>query len=164
MMASMAYNSAQGGTPEQKAAALEEAKRWNLKRIEANPKDAEPYYYLGVIDWSKAYTPIQTARVQLKMPSTEQGPIKDAKVRAEMQQKYGADINDGIANLTKCLDLDKENDDAMTYINLLLRKKADLEDSPEAAKADIAKAEDWANKSIDTKRIKASRPAKKEES
>jgi hypothetical protein len=98
------------------------------------------------------------------MPSTEQGPIKDAKVRAEMQQKYGADIDDGIANLTKCLDLDKENDDAMTYINLLLRKKADLEDSPEAAKADIAKAEDWANKSIDTKRIKASRPAKKEES
>ena len=164
MMASMAYNSAQGGTPEQKAAALEEAKRWNLKRIEANPKDAEPYYYLGVIVWSKAYTPIQTARVQLKMPSTEQGPIKDAKVRAEMQQKYGADIDDGIANLTKCLDLDKENDDAMTYINLLLRKKADLEDSPEAAKADIAKAEDWANKSIDTKRIKASRPAKKEES
>jgi tetratricopeptide (TPR) repeat protein len=160
----MAYNSAQGGTPEQKAAALEEAKRWNLKRIEANPKDAEPYYYLGVIDWSKAYTPIQTARVQLKMASTEQGPIKDAKVRAEMQQKYGADIDDGISNLTKCLDLDKENDDAMTYINLLLRKKADLEDSPEAAKADIAKAEDWANKSIDTKRIKASRPAKKEES
>jgi len=164
MMASMAYNSAQGGTPEQKAAALEEAKRWNLKRIEANPKDAEPYYYLGVIDWSKAYTPIQTARVQLKMASTEPGPIKDAKVRADMQQKYGADIDDGIGNLRKCLDLDKENDDAMTYINLLLRKKADLEDSPDAAKADIAQAEDWANKSIDTKKMKASRPAKKEES
>jgi hypothetical protein len=51
----------------------------------------------------------------------------------------------------------------MTYMNLLLRNKADLEDSPEAAKADIAQAEDWFNKSIDTKRIKATRPAKKEE-
>jgi tetratricopeptide (TPR) repeat protein len=164
MMASMAYNAAQAGTPEQKAVALEEAKRWNLKRIEANPKDSEPYYYLGVIDWAKAYAPIQTARVQLKMASTEPGPIKDAKVRAEMKDKYGQAIDDGIGNLTKCLDIDKENDDAMTYINLLLRKKADLEDTPEAAKADIAQAEDWANKAIDTKRINATRPAKKEES
>ena len=51
----------------------------------------------------------------------------------------------------------------MMYINLLLRKKADLEDSPDAAKADIAQAEEWANKGIDTKKIKATRPAKKEE-
>jgi hypothetical protein len=97
------------------------------------------------------------------MTSTEPGPIKDAKVRAEMKEKYEQSIDDGIANLKKCLDLDKENEDAMTYMNLLLRKKADLEDSPEAAKADIAQAEDWFNKSIDTKRIKATRPAKKEQ-
>ncbi len=163
MMASMAYNAAQAGTPEQKAKALEEARQWNMKRIEANAKDAEPYYYLGVIDWAKAYTPIQTARVEAKMAPTEPGPIKDTKVRTEMQQKYGDAINDGITNLRKCLDLDKENEDAMSYINLLLRKKADLEDTPDAAKADIAQAEDWANKSIETKKIKAARPAKKEE-
>ena len=52
----------------------------------------------------------------------------------------------------------------MSYINLLLRKKADLEDTADAAKADIAQAEDWANKAIEMKKIKASRPAKKEES
>jgi len=163
MMASMAYNAAQSGTPEQKEAALAEAVKWNQRRIEANPKEGEPYYYLGVIDWAKAFAPIQTARVQLKMASTEPGPIKDAKVRADMKEKYGQAIDDGILNLKKCLDLDKENEDAMTYMNLLLRKKADLEDSPEAAKADIAQAEDWFNKSIDTKRIKATRPAKKEQ-
>ena len=104
MMASMAYNAAQGGTPEQKAKALEEARQWNLKRIEANSHDSEPYYYLGVIDWAKADTPIQTARVEQKMAPTEPGPIKDAKVRADMQEKYGKDIDDGIANLRKCLD------------------------------------------------------------
>jgi tetratricopeptide (TPR) repeat protein len=163
MMASMAYNAAQAGTPEQKAKALDDAKSWNQRRIEANPKDAEPYYYLGVIDWAKAYAPIQGARVEAKMAPTEPGPIKDGKIRTEMQQKYGAAIDDGITNLGKCLDIDKENEDAMSYINLLLRKKADLEDSPDAAKADIAKAEDWANKSIETKKNKASRPAKKEE-
>jgi tetratricopeptide (TPR) repeat protein len=164
MMASMAYNSAQAGTPEQKAAALEQARSWNEKRIEANPKDAEPYYYLGVIDWAKAFPPIQTARVSLKMAPTEPGPLKDPKVRAEMKEKFSQSIDDGIGNLKKCLDIDKENEDAMSYMNLLLRKKADLEDTPEAAKADIAQAEDWFNKSIDTKKMKAARPAKKEES
>jgi tetratricopeptide (TPR) repeat protein len=164
MMASMAYNAAQSGSPDEKAKALEEARQWNLKRIEANAKDAEPYYYLGVIDWAKAYGPIRDARVELKMASTEPGPIKDAKVRADMTEKYGKDIDDGIANLRKCLDLDKENEDAMTYLNLLLRSKANLEDSADSAKADIAQAEELANKAIDTKRIKALRPAKKEES
>ena len=163
MMASMAYNAAQAGTPEQKAKALDDARQWNQRRIEANPKDAEPYYYLGVIDWAKAYSPIQAGRVEAKMAPTEPGPIKDAKVRAEMKEKYGVAIDDGISNLRKCLDIDKENEDAMSYINLLLRKKADLEDTPDAAKADIAQAEDWANKSIEMKKIKAARPAKKEE-
>jgi hypothetical protein len=45
-------------------------------------------------------------------------------------------------------------------VNLLLRKKADLEDTTDAAKADIAQAEDWSNKSLDMKKIKALRPAK----
>ncbi|HMF76479.1 MAG TPA: tetratricopeptide repeat protein [Bryobacteraceae bacterium] len=158
--ASMAYNSAISGTPEQKNAALEEAKKWNLRRIEVDPKEAEPYYYLGVIDWSQAFTPIQSARVELRMKGDDPGPIKDEKVKAELKEKYGKAIEDGIANLKKALEVDKENEDAMSYMNLLLRKKADLEDSVEAAKADIAQAEDWSNKSLDMKKIKAARPQK----
>jgi len=162
-MANMAYNSATTGTPEQKAAALEEAKKWNERRIEVDPKDSEAYYYLGVINWAQAFTPIQTARVQVGMKGTDPGPIKDKKVKAELQEKYGKSIDEGLSNLRKCLDIDKENEDAMSYLNLLLRKKADLEDTPDAAKADIAQAEDWSNKSLDIKKMKASRPAKKTE-
>ena len=162
-LASMAYNSASTGTPEQKAAALDEAKQWNEKRIEADPKDSEAYYYLGVIDWAKAFTPIQTARVEQKMKADDPGPIKDTKVRGDLKDKYGKLIDEGIDDLKKCLAIDKENEDAMSYMNLLLRKKADIEDSPDASKADIAQAEDWSNKSLDMKRIKASRPAKKTE-
>ncbi|MBV9765592.1 MAG: tetratricopeptide repeat protein [Acidobacteriaceae bacterium] len=160
-MASMAYNAASSGTPEQKTAALEEAKKWNERRIEVDPKEAEAYYYLGVIDWSQAFTPIQSARVEERMKADDPGPLKDPKVRAEMKDKYEKIIDDGIADLKKCLSIDKENEDAMSYMNLLLRKKADLEDSPDAAKADIAQAEDWSNKSVDMKRIKATRPAAK---
>jgi tetratricopeptide (TPR) repeat protein len=158
-MASMAYNSASAGTPDQKNVALEEAKKWNERRIEVDPKDAEAYYYLGVIDWAQAFTPLQTERVNERMKPDDPGPIKNPKSREELKAKYEKVIDEGIDNLKKCLAIDKENEDAMSYLNLLLRKKADLEDSPEASKADIAQAEDWSNKSLDMRRIKATRPS-----
>jgi len=49
------------------------------------------------------------------------------------------------------------------YLNLLLRSKAALEDTPEAAKADIAEANKWNDKSLATKRMKATRPKKNQE-
>ncbi len=162
-MASMAYENASAGTNEQKAAAMLEARKWNDRRIEVDPKDSEAYYYLGVIDWAEAFTPIQTERVNEKMKGADPGPLKDQKAKEELKAKYEKDINDGIEDLKKCLAIDKENEDAMSYMNLLLRKKADLEDTTDQSKADIAQAEDWSNKSIDMKRIKASRPAKKTE-
>ena len=159
-LASMAYNNAGSGSPEQKAAALDEAKKWNMRRIEVDPKEAEAYYYLGVIDWAEAFVPIQTVRVEQKMKADDPGPIKDVKIRDALKVKYGKTLDEGIDNLKKCLELDKENEDAMSYMNLLLRKKADLEDTPDASKADIAQAEDWSNKSLDMKKTKAARPQK----
>lgn len=165
-MAALAFNSAQGaGTNmDQKMAFLQDAAKWNERRIEVDPKNSEAYYYLGVIDWTRAFAPIQTERVNEHLPGDYSGPLKDAKVKDDLKAKYEKDIEDGIADLKKCLDYDKENEDAMSYMNLLLREKAYLEDSPDAAKADIAQAEDWSNKSIDMKRVKASRPAPKTQS
>ena len=162
-MAFMAYSSATNASPEQRTTALEEARKWNQRRVEVDPKDAEAYYYLGVIDWSEAFTPIQTVRVNQHMKPDDPGPIKDPKIREDLKTKYQTAIDSGIQDLQKSLGLNKENDDAMTYLNLLLRKKADLEETPEASKADIAQAEDWFNKSLDMKKIKANRPAKKTE-
>jgi len=45
----------------------------------------------------------------------------------------------------------------MAYENLLYRQKADLEDSAEAYKADIDKANEYFQKTIDTRKIKAER-------
>ena len=140
--------------------ALEDAKKWNNRRIEVDSKDSEAYYYLGVIDWAEAFAPIQTARVNSHMKPDDPGPLKDEKVKDDLKSKYEQTVQDGLSNLKKCLQYDKENDDAMSYINLLYREKAVLEDSPDAAKADIAQAEDWSNKSLETRKIKAARPAK----
>src|SRR6201996_5246432 len=66
-MASMAYNSATAGSQEKKVAALEEARKWNTRRMEVDPKDPEPYYYLGVINYDEAFQPIVSARVAAHM-------------------------------------------------------------------------------------------------
>jgi tetratricopeptide (TPR) repeat protein len=163
-MAFLTYSSASNGTPEQKEKFLEESKKWNERRIEVDPKDHEAYYSLGVIAWTEAYGPIQTERVKVGMHSEDPGPIKDKKVRAELQDKYGKTIDDGIKSLQQAMTLDPEYDDALSYLNLLYRKKADLEDTPDAAKADIAKAEEFSNKALDIKKLKATRPQKKEAS
>lgn len=163
-MASMAYNSAQSGTQEQKDQFLEEARKWNRRRIEVDPNDAEAYYSLGVISWTQAYPAIQTVRANTGMKAEDPGPIKDKKKRAEMKEKYGKMIDDGLGDLQKAIDIDKQYDDAMSYMNLLLRKKADIEDTPDEAKADIAKATEWADKSLEVKKTKAAQPQKKQES
>lgn len=159
-LASMAYNSAGSGTPDQRAAAMQEAKKWNSRRIEADKNDSEAYYYLGVIDWAQSNPPVRDAKAAAGMKIDDPGPLKDPKVRAELKEKYGALVEDGMSNLKKCLEIDKENEDAMSYVNLLYRVKAMLEDTPEAAKADVAQADDWMAKSLDMKKVKAARPQK----
>lgn len=163
-MAFLTYSSASNGTPEQKEKFLEESKKWNERRIEVDPKDHEAYYSLGVIAWTEAYGPIQSGRMKAGMKPEDTPPIKDKKLRAELQEKYGKTIDDGIKALQTALTLDGEYDDALSYENLLYRKKADIEDTPDAAKADIAKAEELSNKAIDIKKLKATRPQKKEAS
>ena len=43
----------------------------------------------------------------------------------ELKEKYVAVVDDGMKNLDKALQIDKDYDDAMAYMNLLIREKAD---------------------------------------
>ena len=81
-----------------------------------------------MIAWAKWYPALMTARAELRMKPEDPGPIKDKKVKEELKAKYSAMVDDGIANLQKALDIDKEYDDAMAYMNLLIRERADLLD------------------------------------
>jgi Tfp pilus assembly protein PilF len=136
---------------------LDEANQWYLKLIQLNPKNKEAFYTLGVIAWTKALVADGEARAKLGMKPDDPGPLKDKKVRAEVGAKNGPIVSDGITDLDKALKLDPEYDDAMAYENLLYRQKADLEDSTEAYKQDIDKANDYFQKTIDTRKIKAER-------
>lgn len=157
-LASLAYSQAQGIPElEKKLEKLDEAREWYAKLAEVDPTNKEAFYSLGVIAWAKWYPALMTARAKLGMKAEDPGPLKDKKVKAELQEKYNGTIADGLKNLEKALEIDKEYDDAMAYMNLLIRERADLAETPEDYKKDIETADNWVQKALETKKIKAAR-------
>lgn len=156
-LASLAFQSASSLPPDQKMQRLDEAAKWNQKLIEVDPKNKEAYYSLGVIAWSKWYPQLQTALLNLHMKPEDPGPIKDKKVKEELKTQYSATIEEGISDLQKALDIDKEYDDAMAYMNLLVRERAYLLDDPAEYKKQIEIADGWVQKALDTKKAKQAR-------
>jgi tetratricopeptide (TPR) repeat protein len=156
-LASLAYNQASSLPPDKKIEKFDEAAAWYKKLIDADPKNKEAYYSLGVIAWAKWYPALMTARAALRMKPEDPGPVKDKKVKDELKAKYSAMVDEGIGNLQKALELDKEYDDAMAYMNLLIRERADLVDNPDEYKKQIEVADSWVQKALDTKKLKAAR-------
>jgi len=159
-LASLHYNQAQGNQPlEQKLKRLDEAAQWYSKLAQVDPKAKTAYYSLGVITWAKWYPRLMEARNKMGMKPEEPGPLKDKKVRAELKEQWWNTINEGIANLEKAVQVDPEYDEAMAYLNLLHRERADLMDNPDEYKKEIETADNYVQKALDTKKIKAERAA-----
>ena len=70
---SILYN--MGGTPFD-AKKLEDSKTYHEKHIALKPDDPEPYYWVGVIDWSLAYRANKDMRD--KYNHTAKKPIKES--------------------------------------------------------------------------------------
>ena len=157
-LASLHYNQAQGADKDKQ---LDEAKQWYLKLIEVDPKNKEAHYSLGVIAWGKWYTALMSARAKLGMKPEDPGPLKDKKLKEELKQQWDPTIDDGIKHLETALQIDPEYDDAMAYMNLLIRERADLADTPELYKKDVETADNWVQKNMETKKRKAERIANK---
>ena len=49
----------------------------------------------------------------------------------------------------------------MAYMNLLIRERADLADTSDAYKKEIEVADNWVQKALETKKLKAARAAEK---
>jgi len=135
------------------------AEDWNKKVIELDPKNKEAYYTLGVIPWTTFIGPDREARLNEKMRPEDPAPLKDAKERAELKAKYWDSLTQGIEYEKKALAVDPEYENAMAYMNLLIRYRADLQDSKEQAAADVKEADSWVEKALETQKIKAKRKA-----
>jgi tetratricopeptide (TPR) repeat protein len=133
---------------------LSEAKDYHEEVAQLDPNDPEAYYSIAVIDWTETYQPRMEERAKLGLKPDQ--PLKDKKVCEMLRQKNLPTVEDGIQNLQKALQLRPDYDDAMAYLNLLYRERADIEcDNPEARAADLKTADEWVDKTMATKKAKA---------
>jgi tetratricopeptide (TPR) repeat protein len=133
---------------------FEDAKTFNKKAIALDPNDPENYYSVAVIDWTQSYVPRMEARQRLGLKPED--PIKDKKVCEDLKAKNQEKVDEGIQMLEKAIALRKDYDDAMAYLNLLYRERADLHCAdPDARKADLKLADEMVEKTMATKKMKA---------
>jgi Tfp pilus assembly protein PilF len=136
---------------------FDDAKEWYEKLTSLDPDNKEAWYTLGVIAWEQFYPAYQAARAKLAMKPEDPGPLGDSAARQELKSRYGGVVADGIQNLEKALAIDPEYDDAMAYMNLLVRERADWLDSADAYRREIAIADGWVQKALAIKKLKAGR-------
>jgi TonB family protein len=85
----------------------------------------------------------------------DSGPIADPAVRRTLSAQYGPLIEGGLQALTKALEIRPDYDDAMAYMNLLIRERADLRDNDAEYRQDVASADEWVQKALAAKRAKS---------
>lgn len=138
---------------------FEESKRFHEQHIALKPQDPQPYYSVGVIDWALAYRGNTEMRAEYNRAHINK-QVKDTEalppdVRAAYTQKYGTMVDDGIAALKKAVEVKPDYDDAMTYLNLLYRRKADMVESASERDALEKQADDLLDKVKEIKQKRA---------
>jgi len=139
---------------------FEESKSYHQKHIQLRPDDAEPYYWIGVIDWTLAFRQNREMRQSYNQSHPPNKQVKDSEalppsVRGEFASNYGAVIDEGIKNLQQALTLRPDYEDAMAYLNLLYRQKADTVESAQERDALLKQADELVDRVKEIKQKKA---------
>jgi tetratricopeptide (TPR) repeat protein len=130
-MGSLLYNMA--GTPFSPET-FEKSKQFHLRHIALSPNDAEPYYWVGLIDWTLAFR----SNAQLRSDYNHAHAAKQIHddqplppdLRDQFASKMSATVEDGISSMKKAIDRRADYDDAMAYLSLLYRQKGDMTSNP----------------------------------
>jgi tetratricopeptide (TPR) repeat protein len=127
-LASIYYNLGQNDKQQ-----LEKSREYYIKYSQLDPMNPIPLYTIGVLDWIVVFDKTNTA------PKEEQ--LKT--------------IEEGLSYLDKSLALNPDYDDAMSYKNLLYRQKAERAENDVEAKKLTEMADEWFNKSMETRKKNA---------
>ncbi len=133
---------------------LDQAEEWQKKVLAVDPKDPEAAYTVGVIDWTKAHQNKLKALQDAGLNDDGKGNAKaPKKVMEPLSNENAPLVDEGLKYLQMAVDNRPNYVDAMQYLNLIYRNKADV-DYGNAAKVnqDLAMAQDWTNKAMGTRK------------
>ncbi|HYL82643.1 MAG TPA: tetratricopeptide repeat protein [Candidatus Angelobacter sp.] len=141
---------------------FEESKTYHQKHIDLRPTDPEPYYWIGVIDWTLSFRANGEMRAEynknnIKKQVRDTEPLPTS-LRGDYTAKYGPMVEEGISDLQKAIQLRPDYDDAMAYLNLLYRRKADMVESADERASLLKQADDLVDKVKEIKQKRAEQP------
>ncbi|HEY1937554.1 MAG TPA: hypothetical protein VGJ33_06450 [Candidatus Angelobacter sp.] len=127
----------------------------NYKKVAAmDPNDPESFYSVGVMDWSMATRDIKAEKVKLDADSEDALFLSESCTDARVAVL--SNIDDGIDMLAKAITMREDYADAMVFMNLLYRLRADVECSNQQAHdTDLKQADEWSDKAMAAGRKKA---------
>jgi tetratricopeptide (TPR) repeat protein len=133
---------------------FDKAKEYQKKVLSVDPKDPEAAYTVGVIDWTLAHENTLKALAGAGLNDDGEGNTKaPKKVLEEIKQQNEPLVTEGLQYLNQALANRSNYDDAMSYMNLTYRRKADVDYAdPSAVKADVAAAKEWSSKAMGTRK------------
>ena len=133
---------------------LNDAKEWQKKVLAVDPKDPEAAYTIGVIDWTEAHENTLSALQSAGVNDDGEGNLKAPKKAMEQIKSENAPlVDEGLKYLNQSVEDRANYDEAMAYLNLIYRRKADVDYGDTAAvKADLAAADDWRSKAMGTRK------------
>jgi len=133
---------------------FDEAREAYAKAIALNPADPELLYAAAVANWSIANGDITAEKAKLDA-ETEYSLILSEGC-PDVRAKSLPVIDSGIAMLNKAISLRKDYIDAMTYMDVLYRSRAELEcGSKKNFKADIKQSNEWAERAAAARKKQA---------
>jgi tetratricopeptide (TPR) repeat protein len=143
-------------------AKFQESKTYHQKHIELKPNDPEPYYWIGVIDWTLAFRANAELRTAYNKDhinkQIKEGDALPAAVRSDYVAKDGQLVDEGITYLQKAITIKPDYDDAMAYLNLLYRRKADMVESADERASYQKQADALVDKVKEIKQKRAEQP------
>ena len=141
---------------------FQESKTYHQRHIDLKPTDPEPYYWIGVIDWTLEFRGNAEMRTEYNKDhinkQIKESDALPAAVRTQFVSKYGQLVDEGIASLQKAIQLRPDYDDAMAYLNLLYRRKADMVESADERASYQKQADDLVEKVKEIKQKRADQP------
>jgi len=153
-IAAIYFSIANPSNPKQQRVNLENAKTWQKKVLAVDPKDPEAAYTVGVIDWTEAHQNLLSALAPEGINDDGEGnPKAPKKVMDPLKAENGPLIEEGLQYLTQAVANRANYDDAMVYLNLVYRSKADQDwGDVGAQKDDMAKSDEWRTKAMGTRK------------
>ena len=137
------------------------ARQAYAKAIALEPNDPELLYAAGVANWSMASSQITSEKAKLDAESEYSLILSESC--PDVRAKTLTMVDSGIAMLNKAISLRKDYVDAMMYMEMLYRLRADLEcDNRKSYHADMKQSEEWSDRAAAARKRQAEAAVPKE--